>query len=80
MPYLLNMSSRETVFVKEAPGDTKDWVKTKFDVKRLLNDQHPHALDWEYVTIQGFVHTKFNCIIFPDRGSAFDVEYYTRGA
>ena len=79
MPFLLDMSSREIECTMQVPGDINDWVVAKFHIKRLLNDQHPHALDWEDVTIGGLMNVRDDILILQDRGSAFDIEYWTRG-
>ena len=79
MPFLFDVNSREIVFVDQVPGDIKDWIVAKFRVKRLVNDQHPHELDWEDVTIQGLLNVSDELLILQDRESAFDIEYWTRG-
>jgi hypothetical protein len=74
MPFLLDMSSRVIEFVDRIPDD---WLSVKIRIKRLLNDQNPHAIDWEDATIAG--KAKGNLIILSDRLDAFDIEYWTRG-
>jgi hypothetical protein len=78
MPYLLDISSRVIESVDQVPGDIEDWTVSKFHIKRLLNDQHPHELDWEDVTIGGLLNEKDKLLILQDRDSAFDIEYWTR--
>lgn len=73
------MNSREMKPIDQVPGDINDWIIARFHIMRLLNDQHPHALDWEEVTIQGLLNFGENLAIIQDRGSAFDLEYWTRG-
>lgn len=79
MPFLLDMSSHEIEFTMQVPGDINDWVIAEFHIKRLLNDQHPHALDWEDVAIRGLLNDRDSILILQDRGSAFDIEYWSRG-
>jgi hypothetical protein len=79
MPFLLDMSSRVIESTMQVPGDIEDWVVANFRIKRLLNDQHPHALDWEDAIIQGLFNVKDSLLILQERGSAFDIEYWTRG-
>ncbi len=71
------MSTREISSVESVP---RDWVPATFHIKRLVNDQHPHALDWEDVTVRGHTSATCGCVIFNDRDAAFDLEYWTRGS
>jgi hypothetical protein len=54
---------------------TGHWTDAVFHVKRLVNCHHD--IEWEDVTVHGLVNN--NMIMVQDRGSAYDIEYYTRG-
>lgn len=79
MPFLLDMSSRAIAPTIQLHGDINEWVIAEFHIKKLLNDQNPHELDWEDVTIRGLLNVKDDTLILQDRGAAFDIEYWTRG-
>jgi len=72
MPYILDMFSREIMHVDQIMGH---WTDAVFHVKRLVNCHHD--IEWEDVTVLGLVNN--NMIMVQDRGSAYDIEYYTRG-
>jgi hypothetical protein len=73
--YLLDMCTREISFVEHTPSG--EWIQAKFYIMRL--DNVHHDIEWNDVTIRGLLNLEENCIILQDRGSAFDIEYYTRG-
>jgi len=56
-----------------------NWEIVDFKIMRLMNDQHPHSIDWEDVTVIGLMNFKENLMIVQNFGDAFDMEYWTRG-
>jgi len=79
MPSILNLTTREIYNVTQVPGNMIDWVFAKFNIQRLVNDQHPHDIEWEDSTPRGMFNIEDNLVLVQDQGVAFDIEYYTRG-
>ena len=79
MPFLLDMSSRAITYTHVLPGDKSSWKRVFLDIMRLVNDQNPHFIEWEPVRVKCLVDFSTDNMIFEDRGTAFDVEYWFRG-
>jgi hypothetical protein len=78
MPFLLDMTSRVITQIDKLPGSVSDWKRALLTIKRLVNDQNPHDIEWEPITIRCLLNSS-NDMIFQDREEAFDVEYWYRG-
>ena len=79
MPSILNLTTREIYHVIQVPGNMIDWVFAKFNIQCIVNDQHPHDIEWEDSTPCGMFNAGDNLVLVQDRGVAFDIEYFTRG-
>jgi len=79
MPSILNLETREIYHVIQVPGNMINWVFAKFNIQRLVSDQHPHDIEWEDSTPCGMFNSDDNLVLVQDQGVAFDIEYFTRG-
>jgi len=78
MPSILDLESREISHVIQLPGNMIDWVRAKFEIQVLVNDQNPHYIEWEASYPCGMINIVDGLVLVQDRGIAFDIEYYTR--
>lgn len=79
MPYILDLDTREIIQIMSMPlYDNSWWRSVSFDIKRLVSDQHPHDIQWEYCPAEGYINNIETLVIVQTRETAFDIEYYTR--
>ena len=80
MPYILDLDTREITQIMAMPHLTENWWRSaSFDIMRLVSDQNRHDIEWEYCPAEGYINNLETLIITQTRGTAFDIEYYTRG-
>lgn len=80
MPYILDLDTREITQIASLPRYPEHWwISASFDIERLVNDQHPHDIEWEDSTPCGMFNIEDNLVLVQDQGVAFDIEYFTRG-
>lgn len=79
MPFLLTMSSREITHIDKLPSANSDWKRALLSIKRLVSDQNPHDIEWEPITVKCLLNFSNKNMVFQDRETAFDVEYWYRG-
>jgi len=80
MPYILDLETREITKIVSLPKYPEHWwISASFDIKRLVNDQHSHDIEWEYCPAEGMINNLETLVITQSRETAFDIEYYTRG-
>jgi len=72
MPSILNLTTREISHVIQLPGNIRNWVRAKFEIQVLFNDQ------WKASYPRGMINIVDNLVLVQDHGIAFDTEYYTR--
>jgi len=77
MPYILDLETREIVSLPRYPEHW--WISASFDIKRLVNDQHPHDIEWEYFPAEGMINNLETLVITQSYETAYNIEYYTRG-
>jgi hypothetical protein len=76
MPFELDLNTREIYPITQVPNGY-EWLSVTFKIRRLVNDQHD--IEWEDSEPKGKYNLKRRLVVVPDRVSAFDIEYYTRG-
>ena len=80
MPYILDLETREITEIMSMPRYNNSWWNSaSFDIKRIVNDQHPHDIEWEYWPADGYINNLETLVIVQTRETAFYMEYYTRG-
>jgi hypothetical protein len=78
MPFELDLETREIYSVDRLPVGT-NWIPVTFKIQRLVNDQHPHDIEWEKFEPIGIYNITRRIVAVNDYETAFDIEYYTRG-
>jgi len=76
MPFILDLETREITQIYTIP---RWWKSASFDIKRLVSDQNPHDIEWEYCPSWGIINNLETLVIVQTRDMAYDIEYYTRG-
>ena len=80
MPYILDLDTREITQIASLPRYPEHWwISASFDIERLVNDQHPHDIEWEYCPAEGMINNLETLVITQSRETAYNIEYYTRG-
>jgi len=81
MPYILDIETREITEILSLPKFPENWwISASFDIKKLVNDQHPHDIEWEYFPGEGIINNQETLVITQTRETAYNLEYYTRGS
>lgn len=80
MPFILDLETREITQIAVIPRYPDIWWKSvSFDIKKLVNDQNPHDIEWEYCPSWGIINNLETLVIVQTYDMAYDIEYYTRG-